>query len=108
MYASSPSVRHILYDGGKLTKDERVFLQEDQPNLCIFSHTHQPQAEWFGKTLLFNPGSAGPRRFSLPRSVGLLTITQGKIMLKLIRLSDRVSTPKVENIQGRSKQKGGV
>ena len=58
---------------------------------CIFGHTHQPQAEWFGKTLLFNPGSAGPRRFSLPRGVGLLTITQGKVMPKLIRLRDRVS-----------------
>lgn len=56
----SIAIRHILYEAGKLTKDGRAFLQETQPDLCIFGHTHQPKAEWFGKTLLFNPGSAGP------------------------------------------------
>ena len=66
-------------------------MEREHPDVCIFGHTHQPQAEWFGKTLLFNPGSAGPRRFSLPRGVGLLTIAQGKVMPKLIRLRDRVS-----------------
>lgn len=73
------AIRHILYEGGKLTKDVRVFLQESQPDLCIFGHTHRPKVEWFGKTLLFNPGSAGPQRFNLPRAVGILVMIDGKI-----------------------------
>lgn len=99
------AIRHILYEGGKLTEGGRAFLQETQPDICIFGHTHQPKIEWRGKTLLFNPGSAGPKRFSLPRGMGLLTITQAKVIPKLIRLSDRVSTSEVGNLQERSKLK---
>jgi putative phosphoesterase len=84
-------IRHILYEGGKLTKDGRAFLTREQPDICVFGHTHQPKAEWFSKTLLFNPGSAGPRRFSLPRGIGLLTIQKEKVLPKLIRLSDNVT-----------------
>ena len=68
------AIRHVLYEGGKLTKDGRAFLDHERPDICVFGHTHQPKREWFGDTLLFNPGSAGPKRFSLPRGIGLLTI----------------------------------
>ena len=85
------AIRHILYEGGKLTKDGRAFLEREQPDICIFGHTHQPKAEWFSKTLLFNPGSAGPKRFSLPRGIGLLTIQREKVLPKLIRLSDNAN-----------------
>jgi uncharacterized protein len=68
------AVRHILYEGGKLTKDGRAFLDRTRPDICIFGHTHQPRNEWLGKTLLFNPGSAGPKRFTLPRMLGMITI----------------------------------
>jgi len=57
------ALRHILYECGKITKDGQAFLEREQPHICIFGHTHQARAEWFSKALLFNPGSAGPRRF---------------------------------------------
>jgi len=85
------AIRHILYEGGKLTKGGRAFLDRERPDICVFGHTHQPKIEWFGKTLLFNPGSAGPRRFSLPRGIGRLTILKEKILPKLIRLSDNAN-----------------
>ena len=85
------AIRHILYKGGKLTEGGRAFLQEIQPDICIFGHTHQSKIERFGKTLLFNPGSAGPKRFSLPRGIGRLTILKEKILPKLIRLSDNAN-----------------
>ncbi len=47
-----------------MTKAGRAFLEREQPDVCIFGHTHQPKAKWFGETLPFNPGSAGPKRFS--------------------------------------------
>ena len=85
------AIRHILYEGGKLTRDGRAFLDREQPDICIFGHTHQPKKELFGDTLLFNPGSAGPKRFSLPRGIGLLTIQREKFLPKLIRLNDNVN-----------------
>ena len=43
----------------------------------LSGHSHKPLIEWRGDVLYFNPGSAGPRRFSLPISLGLLTIRSG-------------------------------
>ena len=45
----------------------------------LYGHTHQPKIETKDGLLYFNPGSAGPRRFKLPVSVGYLEITEGKI-----------------------------
>ena len=80
------AIRHILYEGGKLTKDGRAFLDRERPDICIFGHTHQPKVEWFDKTLLFNPGSAGPKRFSLPRGVGVLRLEKGQVVPSFIVL----------------------
>lgn len=85
------AICHVLYEGGKLTKNGRAFLDHEQPDICVFGHTHQPKREWIGDTLLFNPGSAGPKRFSLPRGIGLLTIQKEKVLPTLIRLSDNVN-----------------
>jgi hypothetical protein len=84
------AIRHILYEGGKLTKDGRAFLDRERPDICIFGHTHQPKREWLGDMLLFNPGSAGPKRFTLPRGLGILTIEGVRIEPTLIILGDRV------------------
>ena len=83
------AIRHIMYAGGKLTKEGRAFLDRERPDVCIFGHTHQPKADWHGATLLFNPGSAGPKRFTLPRGLGLLTIANGTITPRHINMADR-------------------
>lgn len=42
---------------------------------CIISgHSHQPKMEQRDGILYFNPGSAGPRRFKLPVTVGRLQV----------------------------------
>jgi hypothetical protein len=83
------AIRHLLYERGKLTKEGRAFLERERPDICVFGHTHQPKAEWVGATLLFNPGSAGPKRFKLPRGIGLLTIAGEAITPTFITLGDR-------------------
>ncbi|MDF0677064.1 MAG: metallophosphoesterase family protein [Nitrospira sp.] len=83
------AIRHILYEGGKLTKEGRAFMDRTRPDICIFGHTHQPKNEWLGDMLLFNPGSAGPKRFKLPRRVGLLTISQDQVSGYHVTLADR-------------------
>ena len=41
----------------------------------IFGHSHQPEITWTNDVLYFNPGSAGPRRFSLPITLGFVECT---------------------------------
>lgn len=57
--------------------------------VVISGHSHQPQQRWKNGVLYFNPGSAGPRRFSLPISVGRLKITGEEIVPELINLDVR-------------------
>lgn len=83
------AIRHLLYERGRLTKEGRAFLEREQPDVCVFGHTHRPKAEWVGTTLLFNPGSAGPKRFTLPRGLGLLTIAREAITPAFITLGDK-------------------
>jgi putative phosphoesterase len=52
----------------------------------VYGHSHVPKQELKNGILYFNPGSAGPRRFKLPVSVGRLTIEDGKIGAKILRL----------------------
>ena len=52
----------------------------------IYGHSHIPKQELKNGVLYFNPGSAGPRRFKLPISVGRLTIENGKIKAKILLL----------------------
>jgi len=49
----------------------------------IYGHSHKPRIEERAGVLYVNPGSAGPRRFSLPVSVGFLEIKAGKIRATL-------------------------
>jgi uncharacterized protein len=52
----------------------------------ISGHSHQPLIEWRSGVLYMNPGSAGPRRFSLPISLGLITIRGGVMVPELVPL----------------------
>lgn len=45
----------------------------------ITGHSHQPKAEWTRGVLCLNPGSAGPRRFTLPVTLSILRIAGGTI-----------------------------
>ena len=52
----------------------------------ISGHSHKPLIEWRHGVLYMNPGSAGPRRFSLPVSIGLLTISADGLQPQLVTL----------------------
>jgi uncharacterized protein len=55
----------------------------------IYGHSHVPKTESRNGVLYFNPGSAGPRRFRLPVSVGRLTVARGRIVGEIVRLSSK-------------------
>src|SRR5665213_927619 len=44
----------------------------------ISGHSHKPSIAWRDGVLYLNPGSAGPRRFSLPITLARITLTNGK------------------------------
>ncbi|MCC6988081.1 MAG: metallophosphoesterase family protein [Acidobacteria bacterium] len=52
----------------------------------ITGHSHQPKAEWKRGVLYLNPGSAGPRRFTLPVTLSILRIIGGTIAHERIDL----------------------
>lgn len=52
----------------------------------ISGHSHKPSMETRDGILYFNPGSAGPRRFTLPITVGRLTLSNGTLAPEIIDL----------------------
>jgi putative phosphoesterase len=52
----------------------------------ISGHSHIPKQETRDGVLYFNPGSAGPRRFKLPVSVGRLIVENGSLRGELLTL----------------------
>jgi len=73
---------YLIHDLGQLDlKPEAAGIR-----VVIYGHSHQPKIEEKNGVLFFNPGSAGPRRFHLPMSLGALEINVGKIQACLINL----------------------
>jgi putative phosphoesterase len=48
-------------------------------DVVISGHSHRPRIETIMGVLYLNPGSAGPRRFSLPITLAILELTKGSI-----------------------------
>lgn len=55
-------------------------------NVVISGHSHKPDITEKEGVLYLNPGAAGPRRFKLPISVAVLSITNGKPVAEIIEL----------------------
>jgi len=55
--------------------------------VVISGHSHNPAIEWKKGVLYFNPGSAGPRRFTLPISLGFLEISSEEIRPRLLTIA---------------------
>jgi len=79
-------VRHIFGELHQIGKKEREEVEHLGLDLVIFGHSHRPYQARLGRAILFNPGSAGPRRFSLPRTVGLVLIRASSIKTRIRHL----------------------
>ena len=47
-------------------------LRDQAADYVVFGHSHLPHHETVGGVVYFNPASAGPRRFDLPVSLGMI------------------------------------
>lgn len=54
--------------------------------VVVFGHSHKPLIEQRGSVLYVNPGSAGPRRFSLPISVAELIVDRSEVTARQVDL----------------------
>jgi uncharacterized protein len=55
-------------------------------SVVVYGHSHKPSIEARNGVQYVNPGSAGPRRFRLPVTVGELTIVNGELVPRIIEL----------------------
>ena len=73
---------HVLHDLHDLAIDP----QEEGVSVIVSGHSHVPRRERRDGVLYFNPGSAGPRRFRLPVTVGRLLVRGGRASARLVTL----------------------
>lgn len=79
-------IRHIFGELHQLRASDKEMINRVRPDVVVFGHSHRPYNQTIGETLLFNPGSAGPRRFSLPRTVGLLSLDTPTPLGQIVKL----------------------
>jgi len=72
----------VLHDLGQLDLDPAAagFAA------VISGHSHRPVIERQRGVLFINPGSAGPRRFSLPVTLARLQVSAGQVEAELVTL----------------------
>jgi uncharacterized protein len=75
-------IKHICKEIPKKKKENNGPIH----NVVIFGHSHKPLSQQVGDTLFFNPGSAGPKRFDLPITVGLLQLGDEYVNYEIISL----------------------
>ena len=54
--------------------------------VVVCGHSHVPKQETKNGVLYFNPGSAGPRRFRLPVTMGRLKIQGGRVSGEIVEI----------------------
>ena len=75
---------YVLHDIADLDLDPKVAGL----HAVITGHSHRPAMETRDGVLFLNPGSAGPRRFTLPIALARLEIGQGRVAARIIDLGD--------------------
>lgn len=72
---------YMLHDVKTLDLDPR-----GRYRVVIAGHSHKPRNECIDDVLYFNPGGAGPRRFTLPITVGRLVVSEAGVAGEIIEL----------------------
>ncbi len=70
---------HIAVAGPRLQSQVVKLAHAEKAKLVVCGHSHVPFVGEDRGLTIFNPGSCGPRRFSLPIVFGTISIEQGKL-----------------------------
>jgi len=71
---------HVLHDVKTLELDP----PKAGVRVMIAGHSHKPHVVERDDVLYVNPGSAGPRRFKLPVTIGCLTLAEGLVRAQIL------------------------
>ena len=74
---------HVLHDIAELD----IEPQAAGVHVVVSGHSHRPRIAEKDGVIYINPGSAGPRRFTLPIAVGELVIVNGVITPRIRELA---------------------
>ncbi len=73
---------HIGLAGTQLRADVMRLARAEDATLVVCGHSHVPFAGTDRGVAVFNPGSVGPRRFSLPIVLGVMELGAGGVELR--------------------------
>lgn len=81
-----------------VVRRQRLFLLHElallppgeKARVVVAGHSHRPSIETRDGVLFVNPGSAGPRRFSLPVAVARLTVDTGGVTAEIVELTPSI------------------
>ncbi len=74
---------HQIGGRARLCPPVRRAVERHRPRLLVYGHSHRPFAGDRNGLVFVNPGSAGPRRFRLPRSAATLEVQGGECEVRL-------------------------
>jgi uncharacterized protein len=70
-------IRHQFATVEKMNAAQQRLIEQRMPDVVVFGHSHQAY-----------PGGAGPKRFSLPRTVGFLELHEDTITPRIVTLEN--------------------
>ena len=79
---AGPTVAYMIHSVADLDVD----LEAEGYQFVISGHSHKSGFHWEEGVLFINPGSAGPRRFSLPVTVARLVIDGDDVDVEIVEL----------------------
>lgn len=79
-FAVDDVVIHVLHDLATLDLDPAAA----GIGVVVSGHSHKPRIERRDGVLYVNPGSVGPRRFSLPIAAAELVIEDGEVTARIV------------------------
>jgi putative phosphoesterase len=75
---------HIAVNGPRLLPNVLALAKKEDASLVVCGHSHVPFANHDRGVSVFNPGSAGPRRFQLPILFGVVRVRRDGVTLEHI------------------------
>ena len=76
-------VLYVLHDLRELDLDPAAA----KFHVVIAGHSHRPRIDRRNGVMFLNPGSAGPRRFTLPVAVARLRVHGGRVQVEIVELA---------------------
>lgn len=86
-------VVHDLGSRERPVPPARGIIARRRPEIVVHGHSHRPGTAVLAGTLFVNPGAAGPRRFTLPRTAAVLSARARKVEVAFFDLSGARPAP---------------